>query len=439
MTINSAHPNTSASDLRLLLSQHAPILPKEELRLFVGAFFARRQEYLDIMDNHPSPLYVIEEEVLKRRSMQFQAAFRNHIANVSFYFAVKSNNHPDIARILLQTGVGLDVSSGLELDMALGLDAPDIVFSGPGKTKAELQQAVQASDRLTVLVDSFNELAQLGEIAAAKNKQVRVGVRLSANMHGLWRKFGIPPEELGSFMEKIGHYPQLQFQGIQFHSSWNLTPKKQVEFIHSLGKTLGQFPKQALAQVRFIDIGGGFWIPQGEWLQEATTEAGILRKALGISPGKNKKHYRLPALPLETFAQQIGSAINNHILPILPGCRIYCEPGRWLCNDSMHILLTVVDKKRPDLVITDGGTNAVGWERFESDYFPVLNLSRPALYEQSCDILGSLCTPHDVWGYNYFGEDIRIGDVLMIPTQGAYTYSLRQNFIKPLPEVVILA
>jgi diaminopimelate decarboxylase len=51
-------------------------------------------------------------------------------------------------------------------------------------------------------------------------------------------------------------------------------------------------------------------------------------------------------------------------------------------------------------------------------------------------VLGSLCTPHDVWGYGYFGEDIQIGDVLLIPCQGAYTYSLRQHFIKPIPKVV---
>ena len=103
----------------------------------------------------------------------------------------------------------------------------------------------------------------------------------------------------------------------------------------------------------------------------------------------------------------------------------------------MHLLLRVIDKKGTDLVITDGGTNAVGWERYESDYCPVLNLSQPAMEEKQCMILGSLCTPHDVWGYGYFGTGIEPGDILMIPDQGAYTYSLRQQFIKPVPEVVI--
>ena len=116
-----------------------------------------------------------------------------------------------------------------------------------------------------------------------------------------------------------------------------------------------------------------------------------------------RDHYYQQATPIAVFAEEIGLAVKAHIFPYLR-CRICCEPGRWLCNDAMHLLMSVVDKKAPDLVITDAGTNAVGWERFESDYFPVLNLTRPALTETPCYVLGSLCTPHDVWGYSYLGR-----------------------------------
>ena len=133
----------------------------------------------------------------------------------------------------------------------------------------------------------------------------------------------------------------------------------------------------------------------------------------------------------------LSAEIHEHLLPIVP-CRICLEPGRWICNDAVQLLISVVDKKAADLVITDAGTNTIGWERFETDYCPILNLTRPSLNEQPCHILGSLCTPHDIWGYMYFGDDIRPGDILFIPAQGAYTYSLRQNFIKPLPAVVTI-
>ena len=184
-------------------------------------------------------------------------------------------------------------------------------------------------------------------------------------------------------------------------------------------------------------MGAGFWPERGEWLAPAATPEGALRKAAEMPDSLPPAHYKLPAAPIGEFARRIADAVRRHIAPHL-SCRICVEPGRWLCNDAMHILLTVVDRKSDDLVITDGGTNAVGWERFESDYFPVINLTRPEAVERPCYVLGSLCTPHDVWGYACFGSDIRPGDLLLIPSQGAYTYSLRQHFIKPLPKAALL-
>jgi diaminopimelate decarboxylase len=194
-------------------------------------------------------------------------------------------------------------------------------------------------------------------------------------------------------------------------------------------------PARFNQSIEFIDIGGGYWPGEGEWLQFAGTEEGRSQKENSNKPGPVCAHYQIPSTPLETFAQTLFKAINGHIFPWVK-CRICFEPGRWICHSAMYIFFTVIDKKGHDLVITDAGTNAIGWERFEIDYFPILNLSQSGLVEKSCDILGSLCTPHDVWGYTYFGKDIGVGDLLMIPCQGAYTYSLGQNFIKPLPGVV---
>ncbi len=283
-------------------------------------------------------------------------------------------------------------------------------------------------------MDSFGELHRLEGIAAQLKRRVRCGVRLTVNPNGLWRKFGIVPRDLSAFWDEARRCPHVQLQGLQFHSSWNLSPDPQIEFIRILGKVLADMPASFRRQIEFIDIGGGYWPAQGEWLQPVGTPEGRLREALGQPPGLPKTHHRLPAIGIEEFAEQLSAAIHEHLFSVVP-CRICLEPGRWICNDAVHLLISVVDKKAADLVITDAGTNTVGWERFETDYFPILNLTRPSLHEKPCHILGSLCTPHDVWGYMYFGDDIQPGDILMIPTQGAYTYSLRQNFIKPLPAV----
>jgi diaminopimelate decarboxylase len=359
------------------------------------------------------------------------------VPRLKVYYALKSNSHPLIASTLVEAGLGLDVSSGLELQQALKHDAKDIIFSGPGKRPDELQLAVNNADCVTVLIDSFGELERLEKIALESGKQVRAGVRLTTDEVGIWRKFGVPLDQLARFLEKSQRCRHVSVCGLQFHLSWNLNPQAQVMFIARLGAELRSMEPRLRQSLQFLDIGGGFWPAQGEWLQPVATPIGMLHAALSEDTTSGAIHYKRDASSISEFADHIAQALRVQ-LPDDMDLTIYVEPGRWLCNEAMHILLTVVDRKSSDVVITDAGTNAVGWDRFESDYFPVINLSKPGLHEHECLIAGSLCTPHDLWGYNYFGNDIAEGDVLLVPNQGAYTYSLRQEFIKPLPKSVEL-
>jgi diaminopimelate decarboxylase len=422
--------------LDAILSQMPPPLSPDILNAYVQFYLDQSPRWLRAVSDHGAPAYLLDTSVLRERAERFRAAFEAELDPVGFYFAMKSNNHPAVARALTDARFGLDVSSGLELKTALELNAQDIVFSGPGKTGEELRQAAAHSDRVVVLLDSFGELQRLAQAAGELRRRVRCGVRLNANPHGLWRKFGIGMEDLTAFFQAAGQFDSVELTGLQFHCSWNLSPQPQADIIETLGMALRSLAPAHRKAVGFIDIGGGYWPEQGEWLHFRATDRGRLLEGLG-APAESPLHYCMPAAPIDVFARQIAAAVRRHLSPVAP-CRICLEPGRWICNDAMHLLISVVDKKAPDLVITDAGTNAVGWERFESDYCPVLNLTRPALQERPCHILGSLCTPHDVWGTSYFGAAIEPGDILMIPTQGAYTYSLRQHFIKPLPPVVVL-
>ena len=417
----------------------AALLPQTELVHFVSVLFNQKERFLSVLKDRPAPLYLLDAAVLKGKARKFAAAFGKWFPDAGRYFAVKSNNHPMVAGVLLKEGFGLDVSGGPELEMALAAGARDIVFSGPGKTGMELEAAADHPDRVVVLLDSFGELDRLRRIAEEKNRQVRCGVRLTVDPAGLWRKFGIEPKALPAFMEKATDSGWIQLSGLQFHSSWNMSPDRQAAFIRTLGNTLAGIARRFTRQIRFVDIGGGYWPECGEWLRPSGIPETGRGRGAGIGLRQPEPHYRNPASPIEVFARDIAMAVQGHLFPGLGReCRICLEPGRWIIHDAVHLLMTVVDKKGVDLAITDAGTNAVGWERFETDYFPVLNLSRPSLEEKACDILGSLCTPHDVWGSSYFGEDIRPGDILMIPSQGAYTYSLRQQFIKPVPEMAAI-
>lgn len=420
-----------------VLQQPNSVLDYDEVAAFVGSFLKRADTFVETVARHGSPLYVFNERALLERAAQFAAAFKETLGEIRIFYAVKSNSYPALVGSLVRSGLGLDVSSGLELELALRCNCSDIIFSGPGKTEKELQLAVRHSDRVTVLMDSFGELDRLEKAAAELQTRINAGVRLTTDERGLWRKFGIPLSRLDRFIQKAAGCSHVLLGGLQFHTSWNLDPGPQVNFIERLGESVQNLAQNRRQLFKFIDIGGGYWPPQGEWLQWAGTSKGRLHQALLNSNPPSTEHYKLPASPITTFAAKIGTAILRHVTPYID-CRFYAEPGRWLCNDAMHILLTVVDKKSDDLVITDGGTNIIGWERFEMDYFPIINLSRPSRSEHKCFIFGSLCTPRDVWGYGYFGKGIEPGDLLLVPNQGAYTYSLRQEFIKPLPEVVAL-
>lgn len=420
-----------------LLRESGRLLPTSTVCEYVRGFMDRRQEFLTLATEHGSPLYLFDEPALRRQACTFRTAFARVAPRVTAYFAVKSNNHPLVTEALLAEQFGLDVSSGVELQAVLAAGADQVVFSGPGKTMPELTLAVDHADRVTILIDSHGELERLAQAARARHTRVRAGVRITPPASE-WRKFGLPLQELRSFWQHAGQLKFIDLCGLQFHTSWNHNPQTQMATIEAIGRTIHTWPRSLRQQITFLDIGGGFWPEQGEWLLHAATPKGKLLALIDDADDADQRHTLVAAEPIEVFAEQLANCLREHIFS--SGlCDIYLEPGRWLSNSAMHLLLTVVDRKADDLVIVDAGTNAVGWERFESDYVPLINMSRPAFREKPCQVLGALCTPHDVWGYACWGEDVLPGDVLLVPDQGAYTYSLRQQFIKAVPRVVALA
>jgi diaminopimelate decarboxylase len=422
---------------RNLLRQDIPLMNQGRMEGFVGSCITRAGLFLDLSREHGSPLYVVDRGGLARDLGRMRTAFSALPGDVEIYYALKSNNMPEIAGIMAGEGAGLDVSSGLEMKMAIEAGASSMIFSGPGKTDNELALAIDHADRVILMIDSFGELERLDRLTRGNGTTVRAGVRLTVRPDGLWRKFGIPVGDLARFTAKADSCPFVQLEGLQFHTSWNLNPTAHVSFIGELGRALRSMPGMALREINFIDLGGGFWPEQGEWLRASGTGPGMLRNLLKPEKPDTTSKYRLRSTDIETFAAAIGEELRKSI-PVEVDCRFFIEPGRWLCHQNMHILLTVVDVKASNMVIMDAGTNAVGWERFENDYFPIINLSDPDISERPCSVFGSLCTPHDVWGWSYFGGGIERGDVLLVPFQGAYTYSLRQHFIKPLPETVVV-
>ncbi len=138
--------------------------------------------------------------------------------------------------------------------------------------------------------------------------------------------------------------------------------------------------------------------------------------------------------PIEQIAETVIGAFREQFEPSV---ELWLEPGRYLSNPAVTLLLQVCDVKSPEVAITDGGTNLLGWERLEDEHVPLINLTRPATTQRPGRVYGSLCTPHDVWGYTCYAEDLQVGDILALPAQGSYVQTLQQAFIKPIARTVV--
>jgi diaminopimelate decarboxylase len=413
-----------------------------DLKDVVKRFLKRKQTFLDLAKKYPTPFYVLDSKELIKSIRDFDTAFTKSIPRIHSYFAMKTNYHPYILETIVKSGWGIDVSSRREFDLARAAGSHDILYTGPGKTSEDLLYVLKQDPTVIINMDSFGELERLGEISNQMKTDVKAGIRVYPSVRKTWTKFGIPIADLKKFWTDAKKFPFLKLQGMQFHLSWNENALPYAETLEELASYLKKnFSQNDLATIQYIDFGGGFKPYNTNGIYPWLTPQGSILKTVHTYYDEKiefpNKYFISPSVPLDTFATKIGEAIRTHLDPIL-SCNYYTEPGRIISTSSMHIVLKVVDKKDEHTVIMDGGINMVGWERFEYEYFPLINLSRPSLEERDTTLYGSLCDPADLWGYHYYGKSITSEDIVLVPNQGCLTYSLAQNFIQPIPQVHII-
>ncbi len=435
--ITKNYSNKKALVERLLDSP--PTAKSGNLSHVVTAIQAKAPKFKALTTRHQTPFYALDSEALRQSAQRYLSAFSSALPNATHFYAIKVNHHPTVLKTVFSLGFGADVSSGRELELALQAGANRIVFSGPAKTKEELRKALEHSKNVTVNIDSFSELKKLSTLAEATGVTIDAGVRVSFKEHGAWGKFGIPLSECNRFFAEASAYSSINLIGIQFHISWNADAKPYEVAIKTLASYLrDSLDPRHLAQIRFIDIGGGFRPHNAEGYYPEDTSIGAAVQAaceeFEEDPEFSERYYITEALPIEGYADAIGAAIDTHLRPVVT-CEYYTEPGRIICNDSMHVVLSVEDIKSDECVILNGGTNIVGFERFEFDYFPLINITNPSLSEIPCMMYGSLCMPQDYWGLYVYASKLQEGDTIIVPYQGALTFANMQDFIKGRVEV----
>ncbi len=434
----------SSADKKLILKLLAEKSSdkKGNLTEVVNETLQKRKAILAMAKKHPTPFYLFDQNALDKRIREFSETFNRYIPSLDIFYAMKSNSHHYLVKTMVKHGLGIDVSSGRELSLALENKAKKIIFSGPGKTEAELNLAIDNSQKVTINMDSFGELKRLGNLLKRRNKKIKAGIRIYTKYHGSWNKFGINIESLADYFREAKKYKNIDLCGIQCHMSWSKDESSYKKMLLEIANFLKKdFTAKEREAVKFIDFGGGYennmldgyypWlIPKNEILKIA---GDYFDKKINFSD----KYYLTESASLEKYAKAIGSTIKNE-LKVLVDCDYYCEPGRILSAKSMILVFRIVDVKSKDLVILDGGINMVGSDDFDYFYIPAVNLSNSSKKEIKCRLFGPLCTPYDFWTHYCYAKKMEEGDIVVFPNQGAYSYSLAQNFIKPIPDVHIL-
>jgi diaminopimelate decarboxylase len=403
----------------------------------------RKADFLKIAKEHGTPLYIYDKEEVQNNYRTFRDAFLNEGIDMKVFYAVKSNYYPGLLRTVVQEGGNLDVSSDRELKLALEAGATKIIYTGPGKSESDFALILDHHEKITVNLESVREMELLAKMAAERKVVARCGVRIITAMQAGWTKFGIPIKDLADFFQKAQMHPSLKFCGVHFHISFNNNPSGYVKTLEEVSLYLQKhLSAKELAKFEYLDIGGGYYPAHLQakytWNLAQTMELPANYMAQVFADDFESRTAPIHTEPIEVFAKEIAVAVKKFITPFLPNVQIYTEPGRYISHSSLHFLLRLMDIKEGRIGIVDGGMNLIGWEIFQYYYYaPVFNLSQFSAEKEIPFLMyGSLCTPDDVWGYYmYTAGQPKEGDVLMIPYQGAYTYTMAQTFIKKIAPV----
>jgi diaminopimelate decarboxylase len=354
-----------------------------------------------------TPLYVYSAATIVSRYRAVDEAFASHPH--AMHYALKANSTLAIARLLRGLGSAADANSGGEIDVALraGFIPPQIVFTGVGKTSAELEQAVDLGVK-TINAESEGELERIDAIARARQTRTRVALRVNpdidARSHphistGLkTNKFGIPIDDVREIARKAAGRPGLELVGLHSHVGSQITDLSPLRRAAEALVTLSRELRDDGVTIEHLDLGGG----------------------LGIS-------YDGSAAPTaQDYAGALLPAVKDS------GLSIILEPGRSIVGPAGALLTSVVDVKEQSggklFVILDAGMTELirpmlynAFHRIE----PVVARGGP---EMICDMVGPLCETSDTLGRDRRLARPVVGDVFAVLDAGAYGAVMASNY-----------
>lgn len=383
-----------------------------------GALHAEDVALSTIAEQIGTPVYVYSRATLERHARVFREGLKD-AGKVHLAFAVKSNPNLAVLKILANQGYGADVVSGGELERALaaGMKAEDIVFSGVGKSRAELTLGLDKGIGQFNL-ESEEEGEMLAEIAAARGEQasatLRVNPDVDAGTHAkistgkAENKFGVAIDVAPDIFARLSKLDGLNLRGVAVHIGSQLQNLDPLEKCYTRMGQLVSDLRSAGHTISHVDLGGGLGVP--------------------YKPEDN------PPSPAD-YGAMVARVTRGWDVTLM------FEPGRVIAGNS-GVMMTQVIRIKPgensDFVIVDAAMNDLmrpaiydAWHHFEA--------VQPTGETMTASIVGPICESSDIFAKERQVDRVQTDDLGIFRTAGAYGATMANTYnSRPLvPEVLV--
>jgi len=366
-----------------------------------------------------TPAYVYSKAALLESYRAYDRAFAE-IPHVVCY-SIKANSNLGVISTLARAGAGADIVSGGELQRALraGVPGKKIIFSGVGKTRDEMRDALKA-DILMFNVESLGELRALDEVAREMGGRAPVALRVNPDVDpqthtyiatGLkTAKFGIPYTQALAAYEEAARLPGIQVIGADMHIGSQLTTTSPLGDAVARVAALVKQLRERRIEITIIDVGGG----------------------LGI-----RYHDETPPSHAE-YATVLLPALKEL------GVTVLLEPGRSIVGNAGALLTRVLYHKETDaktFVVVDAAMNDLVRPAFYDSYHAIVPVAEAQARApvETVDVVGPICESGD-----FFAKDRALprpeeGDLVAILSAGAYGFAMASNYnTRPRPVEVLV-
>jgi diaminopimelate decarboxylase len=375
-----------------------------------------------------TPFFAYDRGLLTRRIELLRATLPT---GIDLSYAVKANPMPAVVQHLSGLVDSFDVASALEMRTALDTPMPAgrVSFAGPGKTSAELTQAVAAG--VTIEMESENEADRLTAIGGRLGIRPRVAVRVNPDFQvkGSGMRLGGGPQQFGIDAERVPAVlkdlaaADLEVLGFHvFAGSQNLRAESICQAQRRTVELVLRLAADAPGPVRYLNLGGGFGIPY---------------------------HDKDQPLDLGAVGANLAELLDGAIRPGLPQARVVIELGRYIVGECGVYVTRIVDRKQSrgkTFLVVDGGLHHQ--LAASGNFGQVIRRNYPLAVadriddeaEETVTVVGCLCTPLDLLGNDVALPRAEIGDLMVLFQAGAYglTASPTAFLSHPAPAEVLV-